>query len=65
MTRVDVDDRLCEGYGFCVRVAPDVFELADDGTARVSAQPSTDEDAAAVARAVRTCPQLAIRVQDG
>jgi ferredoxin len=39
MTRVIVDASRCEGHGLCQATAPDVFEVDDDGVARVRHNP--------------------------
>jgi ferredoxin len=60
--RVDVDRELCIGSGTCELLAPDVFEVGDDGAVRVL-QPEpgqSDEDAAR--DAVAQCPTEAMRL---
>jgi ferredoxin len=39
MTRVTVDASRCEGHALCQAAAPDVFEVDDDGVARVRHDP--------------------------
>ena len=58
--RVEVDRDLCIGSADCVATAPDVFELDDEGKARV-----IDPDGAAsdeIVDAARNCPVTAIFV---
>ena len=57
MYRIEIDRSLCSGYGTCIDLAPDLFELSDDlvAVARVSA---TDADAAV--EAASACPMGAI-----
>jgi ferredoxin len=59
--RIEVDRDLCIGSGDCVDTVPAVFELDDDGKARV-----IDPDAAGVDEivdAAANCPVTAIFVQ--
>ena len=37
MAKVTIDEAACVGCGLCVNVCPDVFELTDDGIAKVKA----------------------------
>lgn len=62
--RVRVDAQVCAGFGACLGLCPDVFELHDDGYAivRVSEVPQELEDA--VRAAVSQCPSGAISLSD-
>lgn len=60
MTRVEVDRDRCISSGVCEHVAPEVFELDDDGVLQVL-QPEP-ADPAAAAEAVRGCPSGALRL---
>jgi ferredoxin len=57
MFRVSIDRSLCNGYGVCEALAPDVFVLDDDGLASVRQGVSEDE---AVREACDNCPMGAI-----
>jgi ferredoxin len=59
MYRVSIDPELCNGYGVCEALAPDVFVLADDGLASVRQGISEDE---AVREACDNCPMGAISI---
>lgn len=63
--RVRVDPDVCQGHTMCALAAPDVFLLSeDDGHAYVA---SPDVDPAreeAVRRAVSTCPEGAITIEE-
>jgi ferredoxin len=48
----------CIGCGACAGVAPDVFELGDDGLAKV-----IGDDEAAAKEAAESCPVEAITVE--
>lgn len=62
--KVSVDPEVCAGFGICVGICPDVFELHEDGYARVlvDAVPAEFEDL--VERAASQCPARAISVTD-
>jgi ferredoxin len=57
MYRVTIDRSLCNGYGVCEALAPDVFELDNDGLVKLRAGVSEDE---AVREACDNCPMGAI-----
>ena len=58
--RIEVDRDLCIGSGDCVDTAPAVFELDDDGKARViDADGAPTDD---IVEAARNCPVTAIFV---
>lgn len=58
--KVRIDNDLCAGFGICVGIAPEMFELHDDGYATVllGEVPPDLEDL--VRRAVSQCPAQAI-----
>ena len=62
--KVRVDAGVCAGFGVCVGLCPEVFELHDDGYAivRVDEVPQELEDA--VHKAVNQCPSRAISLSD-
>jgi ferredoxin len=62
--RVRVDPEVCAGFGICVGICPEVFELHDDGyaTVLVSEVPPELEDL--VRRAFDQCPSRAISISD-
>jgi ferredoxin len=59
MYRISIDRSLCSGYGVCESIAPDVFELGDDGLAVLHTGMSEDE---AVREACDSCPAGAISI---
>ena len=61
MTRLEVDRERCVGSGTCEMLAPDVFEVGDDGIVVVR-QPDVDDGA--VRDAVQQCPTQALSVAD-
>ncbi|ALG87000.1 hypothetical protein ACH46_17505 [Gordonia phthalatica] len=48
---------LCDGYGECVKAAPDYFELDDDGFVVVKKSDVTSEAEGRVINAVTRCPK--------
>jgi ferredoxin len=62
--KVRIDNDLCAGFGICVGIAPEVFELHEDGyaTVLVSDVPTDLEDL--VRRAASQCPAQAIMLSD-
>ena len=62
--KVRVDPQVCAGFGACLGLSPEVFELHDDGYAvvRVSEVPKELEEV--VRAAVTQCPSGAISVTD-
>lgn len=62
--KVRVDAQICAGFGVCLGLRPEVFELHDDGYAvlRVSEVPAEHENA--VRQAVSECPSNAISLTD-
>ena len=59
MYEIQIDRSLCSGFGSCVELAPDVFELDGGGTASVRVGQSADP---AVRDAEAACPMAAIQV---
>ena len=60
--KVRIDNDLCAGFGICVGIAPEMFELHDDGYATVLLSDVPPELEDAVQRAVSQCPAQAISV---
>lgn len=64
MTRVRVDQDICQGYAQCNSLLPSVFEIDDDGTARVLVCEVPAELTGSVAKVVDMCPTGAISLED-
>ncbi len=62
--KVRINQDVCAGFGICVGICPEVFELHDDGyaTVRVDEVPSELQDL--VRSAENQCPARAISVSD-
>jgi ferredoxin len=62
--KVHVDSQVCAGFGVCLGLCPEVFELHDDGYAIVLVSEVPPEHEAAVRLAVNQCPSRAISLSD-
>ncbi len=64
MSRVMVDPERCVGSGACEALAPDVFEVGDDGVLVVHRAEPADDELPDVREAVRTCPTKALSLPE-
>ena len=62
--KVHINPDVCAGFGICLGIAPEVFELHDDGYAIVLASEVKPEDEDAMRRAVSQCPSQAISLSE-
>jgi ferredoxin len=63
--RLRVNPVLCDGYGYCAEIVPEVISLDDWGFPIVSSRPIDDDDLLRLAdRAVATCPRLALLLEN-
>jgi len=64
--RVAVNVDRCEGHGMCEAMAPDIFELDDDGQLinHYEGRDLEGEVAAAARRAVDACPVAALQAEE-
>jgi len=60
--RIEADRGKCDGLGMCEAMAPDFFEVGDDGTVAVLDERPGEEHRTDVAAAVDSCPVLALRL---
>lgn len=61
--KIVVDFDKCKSNAVCMAVAPEVFEVRDDGFLYVLQEEPPEELRAAVEQAARECPTQAIGVQ--
>lgn len=63
--RLRVDPTLCEGYGYCAEIVPELVSVDDWGYPIVSAKEIASEELLGHARrAVATCPRLALIIEE-
>lgn len=62
--KVRVDPSVCAGFGVCLGLSPDVFELHDDGYAIVRVGEVPTEFEGLVRQAVSQCPSGAISLSE-
>ncbi len=62
--KVRVDADICAGFGVCLGLCPEIFELHDDGYAVVLAAEVPPQHEASVRKAVSQCPSNAISLSD-
>ena len=62
--KVRVDKEICAGFGVCLGLCPEVFELHDDGYAIVLVGEVPPEHEDMVRKAAIQCPSNAITVSD-
>lgn len=55
---------VCEGHGICESIAPEVFQVDDDGEVSVLAQNPPESEVNAVRLAVDSCPVAALLIED-
>jgi len=61
--KVIVDYGRCTGLGICESMAPDIFEVNDDGALVLLKEDITDDELQAVEEAVSGCPTEALRIE--
>ena len=64
MSRIEVDRERCVGSGTCEALAPEVFEVDDDGVLAVLLPTPTDDQLPDVREAVQACPTRALALTD-
>lgn len=60
--KITIDKNLCIGDGSCVSIAPKVFELDEEGKAKVINEQGADEET--IKLAAESCPVSAIVLTD-
>ena len=64
MSRIQVDRERCVGSGTCEALAPDVFEVDDDGVLVVHRPQPAGDERDDVEDAVRACPTWALALTE-
>ena len=62
--RIVLDESKCSSLGMCEGVAPDVFEVGDDGALHLLQVSPAADRRADVEDAVAACPTGALRLED-
>lgn len=62
--RVVVDYDKCTGLGLCESIAPDFFEVQDDGSLELLQSEAGEDRRTELEESVRSCPTEAIRIED-
>ncbi|MEW9856501.1 ferredoxin [Novosphingobium sp. M1R2S20] len=62
--KVHVNPDICAGFGICTGIAPEVFELHEDGYATVLVSEVGPEDEDMMRRAASQCPAQAISLSE-
>lgn len=65
MIRVSIDETTCSGHGRCYAIAPDLFNIDDDGRGVAPGEPISTSALGAAQLAVDNCPEEAIRLVGG
>ncbi|WP_326834647.1 ferredoxin [Amycolatopsis rhabdoformis] len=62
--RIEADRELCAGLGMCEAMAPDFFEVGDDGVVVLLDETPGEEHRMDLTAATEACPMLALKVRD-
>lgn len=62
--RIEADPAKCDGLGMCEAMAPDFFEVGDDGTVVVLEERPAEQYRQDLTAAVDACPVLALKLWD-
>lgn len=63
--RLRINPTLCDGYGYCAEIVPELVALDDWGFPIVATMPIGDDAVEKMAeRAVATCPRLALLLEE-
>ena len=62
--RIVLDENKCSSLGMCESVAPDFFEVGDDGELNVLNPTPPEDQRALMEEAVAACPTSALSIED-
>lgn len=60
--RIELDEAKCSSLGMCEAVAPEYFEVGDDGALVVLQDEAGEDQRALLEQAVAACPTAALRL---
>ena len=61
--RIVLDETRCSSLGMCESVAPEFFEVGDDGALALLRDEAGEEQRALLEEAVAACPTAALRLE--
>ena len=62
--KIVLDESKCSSLGMCESVAPEVFEVGDDGALTVLNATPPEDQRALMEEAVAACPTNALSIED-
>jgi len=62
--KVKIDKDKCLGCGTCVAIAPEVFEIGEDGKSKVKEEVDLEKNKEAIKQAKMSCPTQAIEIEE-
>jgi len=62
--KIAIDRDVCRGAGICVGLAPDLFDIADDGAVVAAVETVPPEVLDVVIEAVSSCPTRALSLRE-
>jgi ferredoxin len=63
--KVSVDRDVCIVSGMCTSIAPEIFQIGDDGLLHILVEDLTPEQAEKAGNAVLCCPVEALSLRNG
>lgn len=64
MMRIRIDQDKCTGHGVCEGLAPDIFEVRDDGIAYLLTESLTEDTRPVLEDACDQCPVEALHIEE-
>jgi ferredoxin len=61
--RIVVDTQVCESNAMCMGVAPEIFDVPDEGPVQVLSEHPSEDMRAEAEEAARVCPVQAITIE--
>lgn len=65
MPMLKADLGTCQGYANCITLAPDTFDIDDDGVVVLLRDEISQKERQRIEQAVRSCPVNALAIEDG
>jgi ferredoxin len=62
VARIEINREICSGHARCVAIAPEFFDIDDDGFSVALRQPGTPDELEDAKRAAGGCPEQAITI---